>query len=112
MAQRIEIVRGTTNDFDITVVDVDFLPYTLEEGEKIIFGVKQTADSDELLITKTAAPQDGVHVVTLDPEDTSGLECGRYVYDVSLQSGAAFYNIIEPSPLIIQPNVTSRGCAD
>lgn len=38
--------------------------------------------------------------------------CEKYVYDVALQSGANFFNLIKASPFIISPNVTKRGCAD
>lgn len=113
MAQSIEIVRGTTNTIQVNVVDANNVAYTVVAGEKIIFGLKKKAtDTEFILVREAAFSTVGVYLATLAPEDTADLECGRYVYDVALQSGKNFYNIIEPSPFSIVPSVTKWGCAD
>ena len=113
MAQRIEIVRGTTNTIEISVTDADGLAYTVVAGEKVVFGIKRKATDETFIIVKTASFNTvGSYLVTLTPADTEGLNFGEYVYDVALQSGNNFYNIIEPSPFAILANVTKWGCAD
>lgn len=114
MVNKVTIVRGTTNVLNITVNDENGAVYTLADGEKIVFGVKCDHDEADFTLLKTASfvEDEGVYAVTLTPDDTAGLTCGDYVYDVALQSGANFFNVIEPSPFIIEPNVTTRGCAD
>lgn len=111
MAQKIEVVRGTTNIFNITVTNAEDGIYELLSGEKLLFGVKKNPEKEvDPIISKTVtAITDGVYVVTIDPEDTASLAFGKYFYDVGLESGSKFYNIIEASPFFVQPNVTKRG---
>lgn len=93
--------------------DGDGVPYVLVAGEQIVFGLKAKPGDAELLLVKTATYVTvGLYEFTLCPEDTEALAPGRYSYDVALQSGTDFYNIIEPSPFVIEPNVTCRGCAN
>ena len=113
MLNRLEIVRGTTNTFQIEVVDVNGTAYNLGSNERIIFGVKEKAEDEELIFQQTAeVVGEGLFKVRLAPEITEGLKCGKYSYDVGLQKGADYFNIIEPSTFVIVPNVTFRGCAD
>ena len=114
MVNKIKIVRGTTNVFNITINDESGAVYELADGDKIVFGVKRDPDDTEFVLLKMASfvESDGVYSVTLAPEDTIDLMCIDYYYDVSLQSGSNFFNVIEPSPFVIMPNITARGCAD
>lgn len=110
MRQKIEIVRGTTNTLALSVTDADGNAYTLADGELLIFGVKEKPEDEELLIQKTITDcTDGVAMVELSPDDTIGLKYGRYIYDVGLESGEDYHNIIPASPFVIQPNITKRG---
>lgn len=113
MAQRIEIVRGTTNTFEITIVDSVGGAYNLGSNERVIFGVQADPRDETLLISKTAEIiGEGLFRVTLCPEDTEGLSPGRYSYDVGLDDGTDYFNVIEPGPFEILANVTFRGCAE
>lgn len=110
MAQRIEIVRGTTNTFAITVTDANNDLYELADGEVIKFGIKRKATDDEPIFVKTATTgENGVYAITLAPSDTAALPYGKYLYDVGLQSGGAYHSIIEPTVFEILPNVTEWG---
>jgi len=110
MAQKIEIVRGTTNTFDITVRDTDGNEYTLADGEKVVFGIKRKLDDSKAIFAKTTTSgKDGVYTVTIEPADTEDLDPGRYFYDVGLLSGTQYYNVVKHKPFIIRANVTSRG---
>lgn len=113
MLNRLEIVRGTTNTIQIEVVDVNGTAYNLGANERIIFGVKEKAGDSELLFTKVAEViNEGLFSIKIVPEDTDCLKCGKYSYDVGLQRDLDYFNIIEPSMLVIQPNVTFRGCRE
>lgn len=111
MVQCIDIVRGTTLPMALEVTDANGTAYTLASGEKILFGVKKKATDEAAVFIKeaAAADTDGQYTITIDPEDTMDLEPGRYCYDVGLESGGDYYNIIEPSGFNILPNVTKRG---
>lgn len=113
MVQKIEIIRCTTNVFQVTVTDAKGALYNLGSGEKIVFGLKAKPTDTELLLTKTAEILgEGLFKISLCPEDTENLAPGRYSYDVGLDNGTDFFNIIEPSPFVIVQNVTCRGCAE
>ena len=114
MINKIEIVRGTTNPFSITVHDESGAIYALGSDEKIVFGVKRDPNDADFVVLKTAEfeADEGVFVVTLVPEDTLDLPCGTYYYDVGLQSGAHYFNIIKFSKFELVPNITRRGCVE
>lgn len=107
----IEIVRGTTNTFRISLADSCNNPYVPFPGDKLVFGVKKQPSDTNLLIVKTAEiAQEGWAQVKIKPEDTMGLCCDNYYYDVSLESGEDFYNIIFASRFRISHNITAKGC--
>lgn len=112
--QKVEIVRGTSNTFQILVYDADGRPYDLGSNERIVFGIKKDPDVEtEPMIVKTGEIiGNGMFTVKLCPEDTAELKCGAYFYDVGLDTGTDFFNVIEPSPFQILANVTHRGCAE
>ena len=109
--EKIEIVRGTTNTFRISITDAAGKPYIPVAGDRVVFGVKKNRADETLLITKTAqVSQDGRAQVKIEPEDTAELCCDNYYYDISLETGEDFYNIVEASPFRISYNITSKGC--
>ena len=109
--QTIKIVRGTTNGFSVTVTDEDGEAYELQSGEFIRFGVKQTPTDTSYILTKTITEADtnGDYVFTLTPTDTISLAFGSYWYDIGLQSGTDYFNIIPASPFEVTSNVTKWG---
>lgn len=111
MAQNIEIVRGTTNVIEITVLDGEGNLRNLANGEAILFGVQEHPGDENYIFVRAATQKDlGTYTVELLKEDTAALNYGRYYYDVGLQSGDNFFNIVEVSPFIITHNVTKWGC--
>lgn len=112
MGKNVEIIRGTSNQFDITISDVKQNLYILSSDEKILFGVKRKPTDAEYVFLKTVLASDGtdgVYPVMIDPADTEGLAFGKYWYDAGLESGEDYHNIIEPSVFEIKPNITKRG---
>ena len=111
MKQEIEIIRGTTNQIQIHVTDrSNGEPYTLADGEKIVFGVKKRPEHDECVLKKIITElTDGVCTVEIKPEDTESLPFGKYSFDVGLLSGKDYYSVIPPSVFHVRENITKRG---
>lgn len=111
MQQPISIVRGTTKTIDISVSSAVGGEYVLGAGDILRFGVKRQPYHNTCVIEKelTAAQYDGdTYTLLLTPDDTQGLECGTYYYDVGLQVGSSYFNVIECSKFEIRHNITSR----
>lgn len=106
--QAITMIRGTTVSFGLVITDEDGNEYTLESGEMLRFGIKTTPSDSEYILTKdfNAQDEDGNYTFGLDPADTASLGFGSYWYDIGLQSGNAYYNIIPASQFNITYNVT------
>ena len=111
MVQAIEIVRGTTLPMILEITDANGSLYSLGTGERVLFGVKKEPKDESPIFFLTAAAQGatGQYAITIYPEHTQELEPGRYWYDVGLESGGDYFNIIEPSGFTILPNITSKG---
>lgn len=112
MSQKIKMVRGRTEAFEVPVTDAEGVPYELADGESVIFGIKKNAKDNAAIFTKLATHEgSGVYRISLIPEDTESIDPGDYVYDVGLRSGTDFFTIIEISPFTLLPNVTKRSDA-
>lgn len=110
--QKISIVRGTTNSFSISITDKETgEAYELETGEVLRFGIKKSPTDAEyvLVIDITETNENDEYAFTILPSDTINQPFGMYYYDVGLQSGNAYYNIIPASPFEIAFNVTKWG---
>lgn len=112
----ISIIRGTSNTFNITLQDPEGQPYFLAAGEVLRFGVKTRHTEESYIIEKELTAEDlknGVYPVKLLPEDTAGLCCYSYCYDVGVQSGDDYWIVIPCSPFVVEHNITQReGVAD
>ena len=95
----INIIRGTTNDFNLNIEDESGEQYTLKTKKKIIFGVKENAENSDYNIVKTLTSADivdGICTIKLTPADTAQLAFGRYYFDVGLQTADGDYYMIVP----------------
>ena len=82
----------------------------LGSGEVLLFGVKAKPEDSEYVVLKpVTVGANGVYTVNIAPEDTINVPYNRYVYDVGVQSGNNYYNIIPTSGFAILPNVTKWG---
>lgn len=111
MTQKLEIVRGTSNVFCISVKDAEGRPYILEEGEALVFGLKDFPKDAECVLVKTITNgPDGEYYLELTPADTANLEDGLYHYDIGLQRGEnTFFNVIPMSDFVLLPNAAKCG---
>ena len=161
MKQNISVTRARTHKLKIRLTGPDGLPYIMEQGEKLIFGVKKELTDSAYSIRKTVEYQAGFEQVTgssaptweankyysktssgsvdsyelttsepsdwsttytnyyvnnglysieLVPSDTELLvPNAAYFYDVGLESGVAYYSIIDTSKFYLVGNVTKKG---
>ena len=83
----------------------------LADGDILRFGVKKTAQDKAYQIRKdlTASDQnaEGLCVMKLKPTDTVGMFLGCYRYDVGLQTGDDYINVIEEADFVLRSNVTT-----
>lgn len=107
----ITIVRGTTKTVRFTLTDTEGNPRALADGEVLRFGVKKTADEETCLIEKEltdAEYEDGAYLLILNPADTENLKIDTYYYDLGLQNGPSYFNVIECSRFEVRRNITKR----
>lgn len=117
MRQPVAIIRGTTHILNINLSASSEESYVLSEGEILRFGVKRFPTDSTYLIEKelTGANYDdvaGVYVLIISPSETETLPFGRYYYDVGLQNGASYFNVIECSEFDIRYNITQREVSE
>lgn len=112
MSQKIEMVRGTNGVFGIMVTNADGTPFTIAEGQTLVFAVKKRPKDEERLIVKkiTNSIEAGTFYLELFPNETADLEPGKYYFDVGLQQGSSiFFNVIEASEFNLKPNISELG---
>lgn len=115
MRQPLEITRGRTVPISFPVYNEKTgAPYVLADGELLLFGIKKDPDKDQAPIFVKAAVADpdageGWYLVTLHPEDTQDLAPGVYYYDIGLESGGEYLDIVRKSTFTIESNVTGKG---
>ena len=112
MKQPISMIRGTTQPISIVVKATDGSNYVLADGEILRFGVKKKFDNPsgayliEKEMTSANLSESGAYILTLVPSDTEPLDFGTYYFDIGLQSGSNYYNVIECSKFNIEYNIT------
>ena len=114
MRQPIEITRGRSYDIALEVTDENGNGYALSGSEVILFGIKKSPEKEATPIfcrAAVAGSEAGSYTVSIHPEDTIDLAPGRYYYDVGLESGGEYYDIIKPSAFMLEANVTKKGDA-
>lgn len=111
MKQPISIVRGTNQTINIRLRSASGGQYVLQDGEVIRFGVKKDPNNKSYLLSKeigAAELENDSYVLLLTPADTEKMAFGCYYYDVGLQSGASYFNVIECSSFDVKYNITER----
>lgn len=78
----ITLTRGDSMTVQISISDAYGNLYTPQEGDSVIFAMKQSyAEANPVLLKEI--PTDTLKL-TINPEDTKKLPFGSYVYDVHL----------------------------
>jgi len=106
--QTITMIRGTSASFSVIVKDENDNTYTLQSGETLRFGIKTTPTDSQYIFTTDFSTQDsdGSYSFSIAPADTENLSFGSYWYDIGLQSGSDYWNVIPASAFYLAYNVT------
>lgn len=104
----LQITRGDSQAFSISVVDQNGNTYKLQEGDVAKFTVKAAARASEpVIMEKTMNCSSGFNF-KLTAQDTS-VPTGCYVYDVELRTANGdVCTVVKPSTIEILPEVTSH----
>lgn len=78
----IEFTRADTGYLQLVVKTTDGM-YEPEEGDTVTFSIKKSIQDEDYVLRKTFKAGD---VIVIEPEDTAGLEYGRYKYDVQIDT--------------------------
>ena len=103
------LTRGDNALLHISARDSTGSTYVPQDGDVVTLSVKKKVKDNDKLICKI---QD-IHTetgwdITINPEDTSALSFGDYVYDVQLVGSNGWVDtIIEPSTFTIGEEVTT-----
>lgn len=109
--QTITVFYGEDIAVDDTIYDVNGCTEDIS-GWAIAFAVTETDDpSDGVLISKTTAsggvtlsnPTVGILTITLDSDDTSLLDPGRYFFTVARTDNGA-YTVLTYGPYVVKGN--------
>lgn len=99
----IQLTRGDTGYFDITIKNPNGSKYVREEGDSLVFTVKPSISSTTSVLTKLIPNL----TLELDPSDTKGLDFKTYKYDIQLttKTGEVF-TVIGPANFTVLSEVT------
>lgn len=101
----IRIMRGNSASINITPIDTDTgTPVILQEGDKVLFTVKNQNGATVMKKVLTSADYDDGEDTSLncsiEPDDTIDLLTGEYAYDCLLVSGGQAVTFISSSFII------------
>lgn len=96
----IRITRGDSLTVNISLTDQDGFPYEPVEGDQVIFTMKKSAKSEEVLIQKD------IDIQTLEinfvESDTENFAFGNYVYEIEcITAQDDHYTVVKNAPFII-----------
>lgn len=107
----LSVTRGRSMifSFDVSFED-DSEQFVFTSGDILRFGVKKRYLDSNCLITKTAQISEPGNTVSfcLSPDDTVNLAIGDYYYDIGLERGTEYYDVVKCSSFSIRPNVTKK----
>lgn len=96
-----QMTRGDTETLKITVFRDDE-EYTLQEGDKLVFTLKQNTYTKNILLQKLFVDNE----IRIEHEDTKDLNYGTYYFDVQLTfANGDVQTVIKPSKFILTDEV-------
>ena len=102
---KISLTRGDTAYLDLDIADANGIPYVSHAGDQVILSVKRNITDENYAFQKSVNPGEAI---TIKPEDTQTLDCGRYVYDIQLTTSLGeVFTIIEKNVFCIGEEVTN-----
>lgn len=102
---RITLTRGDSARLSVSIInDVTKNEYVISESDVLKLTLKKSIKDLNHVLQKEVK---GLSVFYIRPEDTSGLDFGKYKYDVEITTSAGdVYTVIGPSEFEILPEVT------
>lgn len=97
----LSMTRGDSESISVVVQG-----HELKAGDLVEMTVRRTVNSKVVVYKRVAEFADNAAVISILPEDTSGLNPAEYVYDIQLTYDGAVKTIIKPSKFTITPEVT------
>lgn len=99
----IQITRGDSGYFNIDITLQDGTKYVRQEGDKLVFTVKRSYNSEYEYIQKEI-PELALEITCTDTQE---LDYGNYWYDIQLTTAdGAVYTVIGPARFIMREEVT------
>lgn len=101
----IKLTRGDTARFSIVILnEISDSAYSISDNDQLTLTVKKKVKDEDVLMQKTITGSTLFHI---NPEDTSSLSFGKYVYDVQLTtSDGDVYTIVGPTTFELLAEVT------
>lgn len=98
------LTRGDNADLIVTIKDMSGNIYELQEGDELVFTLKYNCVTPNILVQKDITIDSTIHIL---PEDTSGLNYGKYLFDVQLTTADdKIYTVIPPTVFVVSDEVT------
>lgn len=95
------MTRGDSESISVTISGYDIQP-----GDILEMTVRRSLSSRVSIHKKITEFFENKAVISILPNDTSGLPVGEYVYDIQLTFGDAVKTIVTPSKFVIGAEVT------
>lgn len=104
----LEMVRGDTERLTVSREDASGDAVPFEIGDAVYLTVKTSPDTTYKAFQVTVTSfTDGKAIVEITPALTSGLDTGRYVYDVQLtEASGDITTLVKMSEFWLSPEVT------
>ena len=104
-SNNIRLTRGDTARFVVSVKnEVTQQSYDIQSTDTLTMTIKDSIRDGEACVQKTNTGSNVFHIL---PSDTSGLNFGKYVYDVQLTTASGdVYTVVEPATFELMEEVT------
>ena len=100
----VKLTRGDTARFTVAVTNDEGKAYEIQEGDTLTLSVKKEVTDTEYALQKKIIGDNTFHI---EPKDTAELECGKYKYDVQIDTAdGEVYTVIEPTLFELLQEVT------
>lgn len=91
---------------DTETISIMFHGYTPQPGDAVEMTVRRNVGSAAVIYKRITEFDDNKAVISIEPDDTTPLRFGQYVYDIQLTYGGAIRTVITPSKFTIGEEVT------
>ena len=98
---KITHMRGDTGCITVNLY-ADGEPYTMRDGDKLIFSVKRAIGDTEYVLQKESK----TNQIFFVHKDTNNLAPGTYVYDIQLVTSIGMVQTMGPGKYILQADIT------